>query len=67
VTRLRGSEIVPYIPHPKPVREPDMIAEIVVGPAAGPDAERTVRTMLDSFSIDPKIPIGRSDIPYRAL
>jgi hypothetical protein len=66
-TRLRGSEIVPYIPHPQPIREPGIIAEIVVGPAAGPDAERTVRTMLDSFSIDPKIPIGRSDIPYRAL
>jgi Protein of unknown function (DUF2971) len=66
-TRLRGSEIVPYIPHPRPIREPHIIVEIVVGPAAGPDAERTVRTMLDSFSVDPKIPIGRSDIPYRAL
>jgi Protein of unknown function (DUF2971) len=66
-TRLRGSEIVPYIPHPRPIREPHIIVEIVVGPAAGPDAERTVRTMLDSFGIDPETPINPSDIPYRAL
>jgi Protein of unknown function (DUF2971) len=66
-TRLRGSEIVPYIPQPQPLREPHMIAEIVAGPAAGADAERTVRTMLDSFKMEPNIPISRSDIPYRAL
>jgi hypothetical protein len=66
-TRLRGGEIVPYIPHPQPIREPRMIAEIVAGPAAGADAERTVRTMLNSFKMDPNIPISRSDIPYRAL
>jgi hypothetical protein len=66
-TRLRGSEIVPYISLPQPVRQPHMIAEIVVGPAAGADAERTVRTMLDSFKMDPNIPISRSYIPYRAL
>jgi len=64
-TRLRGSEIVPYIPHPRPIREPGIIVEIVVGPAAGPDAERTVRTMLDAFGINPET--NRSRIPYRAL
>jgi hypothetical protein len=64
-TRLRGSEIVPYIAHPMPLREPHHIAEIAVGPAASPDAERTVTTMLASLGLDPNIVISRSDIPYR--
>jgi hypothetical protein len=65
-TRRRGSssEPVPYIPHSRPIRK--IIKEIVVGPAAGADAEPTVRAMLDSFKIDPNTPIRRSDIPYRA-
>jgi hypothetical protein len=66
-TRLRGSEIVPYIAHPMPLREPHHIYEIVIGPAASPDAERTVRTWLASLGLDPNIAVGRSDIPYRAL
>jgi hypothetical protein len=66
-TRLRGSEIVPYIPHPMPVREPEHIAEIVVGPAAPADAERAVRTMLATLGLDPAIEVSSSDIPYRAL
>jgi hypothetical protein len=66
-TRLRGSEIVPYIAHSMPLREPHHIAEIVVGPAAPLDAERTVRTLLASLGLDPNTPIGRSDIPYRVL
>jgi hypothetical protein len=67
ITRLRGSEIVPYIAQPLAVREPQMIFEIVTGPAAGADAVRTVRTMLDSFEIDPELHIEPSDIPYRVL
>jgi hypothetical protein len=66
-TRLRGSELVPYIAHSMPIREPHHIARIVVGPAAPPDAERTVQTLLTSLGLDPNIPVGRSDIPYRAL
>jgi Protein of unknown function (DUF2971) len=66
-TRLRSSELVPYIAHPMPLREPHHIAEIVVGPAAPPDAERTVRTLLASLGLDPKIAVGRSDVPYRSL
>jgi Protein of unknown function (DUF2971) len=66
-TRLRGSEIVPYIAHPMPLREPRNIAEIVVGPAAPADAKRTVRAMLNSLGVDPNIEVSRSDIPYRAL
>lgn len=64
-TRLRGSEIVPYIAQLMPLRDPQHIAEIVVGPAAPPDAERTVRAMLNSLGLDPDIEVGRSDIPYR--
>ncbi len=66
-TRLRGSEIVPYIAHSMSVREPHNIVEIVTGPAAPSDAERSLRTLLASLGVDPNIPVGRSDIPYRAL
>jgi hypothetical protein len=66
-TRLRGSEIVPFIPQPMAVRERDNIVEIVVGPAAPVDTERTLRTFLNSLGIDPDIHISRSDIPYRVL
>lgn len=66
LTRCRGSEIVPYIAKLMPVRDPHKIAEIVVGPAAPPDTERTLRTMLRSIGITEDFPISRSDIPYRA-
>jgi hypothetical protein len=66
-TRLRGSELVPYIPQPMPLREPRNIFEIVIGPAAPADTERTLRTMLTSLGIDPEVDITRSGIPYRAV
>lgn len=66
-TRLRGSEIVPYVPHQLPLRKPHSLAGIVVGPAAPMDAERTVRTLLRSLGYSPDLPVSRSDIPYRAL
>ena len=66
-TRTRRAETVPYIAHPLPLREPHNIAEIVVGPAAQADTERTVRDLLSSLGVDPNFPISRSDIPYRAL
>ena len=65
-TRLRGSEIVPYIAHSMPLRERYHIAEIVVGPAAPAGAERDLRTMLKSLGITEEFPISRSGIPYRA-
>jgi hypothetical protein len=65
-TRFRGSEVVPYIKHPMPVRT--NLAEIVIGPAAPADAERAIRVMLNSLGIDPKsVSIDQSRIPYRAL
>jgi hypothetical protein len=66
-TRLRGSDVVPYIAHPMSVREPQNIAEIVVGPAALSDAEHNLRALLASQGVDTNIPVNRSDIPYRAL
>jgi hypothetical protein len=66
-TRVRGSEIVPYIPHKMPIRARHSIGKVVVGPAADPDAERTVRTLLESLGVDAAVPISRSDIPYRAM
>ena len=65
-TRIRGSEIVPYIAQPMPIHEPKNIVEFVVGPAAPRDAERSLRTMLTSLGVDPTVPIVRSGIPYRA-
>lgn len=65
-TRFRGSEVVPYIKHPMPMRT--NIAEIVIGPAAPADTERAIRVMLTSLGIDPKsISVDKSRIPYRAL
>src|SRR6516225_6304047 len=68
-TRLRGSEIVPYIAYDLAVRSPQTILEIVTGPAAGTDAPRTVRTMLSSLKVEDhhKILVNPSEIPYRAL
>ena len=68
-TRLRGrSEIVPYIAQPIPVREPNNILEVIVGPAAVVDAERTVRTLLHSLGVNAnEVHVFRSSIPYRAL
>ena len=64
-TRSRGSEIVPYIPHPWNVREPGAIVEVLIGPAAPPGAEDAVRTMLATYGLK-DAEVERSDIPYRA-
>jgi hypothetical protein len=65
-TRLRGSEMVPYIPLPWPVRKPENVAKIVIGPAAPLDAERTLKKFLTTLGMKFDN-ITRSDIPYRAL
>src|SRR5262249_36612319 len=47
-TRLRGSEIVPYVPHQMPIREQNIV-QIIVGPAATGEAEEGLRVMLNSL------------------
>lgn len=66
-TRVRGTDIVPYMESDMPLRDKDGIFEIVVGPAAAPTSRDAVRTLLESFAIDPRDRIRGSEIPYRAL
>ena len=66
-TRIRGAEIVPYVPYRLPIRKPHSMGHILVGPAANADAERALRAMLESLGVTHEIPISRSLIPYRAL
>jgi hypothetical protein len=66
-TRIRGSEIVPYMEGDMPLRDSDGIAEIVIGPAAGSSAEDAVRSLLQSLGVEPGDRIKCSRIPYRAL
>jgi hypothetical protein len=65
-TRTRAGEIVPYIAHPWAIQQPDDLAEIVIGPAAPPDTERSLRTLLATRGLQ-GVKVERSDIPYRAL
>jgi len=66
-TRVRGSEIVPYMESALPVRDKSGITEIVVGPAAAPSAKDGIERMLRSFGVDPHNLVRNSGIPYRAL
>jgi hypothetical protein len=66
-TRLRGSEIVPFIKYELDLKKPGSIVEVVVGPAAQQDAVRGVTALMKTLGYDSSIPIGRSDVPYRAL
>lgn len=65
-TRVRGSEIVPYVAAPWRVRKSGMIKEIVVGPAASLGAEEAVIAMLRSCGVD-GVKVTRSEIPYRPV
>jgi hypothetical protein len=58
-TRMRGSEIVPYVAHPFPIRAPGAIHEVLVGPAADAGAEDRVRDMLASHGLA-SVPVTRS-------
>jgi hypothetical protein len=78
-TRVRGSEIVPYVAAPWRVRRKGMIAEIVVGPAASLGAEEAVIAMLRYYGVDgvkvtcsrscgvDGVKVTRSKIPYRPV
>lgn len=66
-TRVRGSEIVPYMKQKFPLKRANSITEIIVGPATSADSVRSVRTLLKTLKYPDEIKIKRSDIPYRAL
>jgi hypothetical protein len=63
----RNGVKVPYIKSTLKVQTPGGITEIVVGPAAPPDAEEFARSLLAPFHDDPDKIIRRSEIPYRAF
>jgi hypothetical protein len=65
-TRVRGSEIVPYVPDLMDLKTAGSIAQIVVGPAADyPRARHGAEQLLRSLGIDPENVISQSQIPYR--
>lgn len=63
LTCTRRSEIVPYIAVKMPLAAPDSIAEVVVGPAASPNSEDSVKSLLPHLR---SVSVRRSSIPYRA-
>lgn len=66
-TRVRGTLLVPYIPHPISIDQPDMIHEIVIGPAADKQMEKSLEFLLNEFGYRQEIKIRRSDIPFGAI
>jgi hypothetical protein len=66
-TRIRGSEIVPYMEGDMPLRDRDGITEVVIGPSAVSSAEDAVHCLLQSLGVEPGDRIKHSGIPYRAL
>lgn len=64
-TRIRGNEIIPYVPHRMPLKQQGAITEIVIGPAAHKDSERTVKQMLSEIGVQHEVAVNRSPIPYR--
>ena len=65
-TRTRGSNLIPFVKSPMPIRADGSITEIVIGPSATLDAEDAVRSLLLSQGLPLTIPVRRSDIPYRS-
>jgi hypothetical protein len=66
-TRIRSSEIVPYMEGDMPLRDKNGITEIVIGPAAVSSANDAVHSLLQSLAVEPGDRIKNSGIPYRAL
>lgn len=64
-TRARGSQIVPYISCPLPLKKRGVIVQVGIGPAAPEDAEDGVSSFLASHGLG-RVPHPRSDIPYRS-
>jgi Protein of unknown function (DUF2971) len=66
-TRKRNGRVVRYIKYDLPLSEPNMIAEIVIGPAAPANAERLIKSHLQNAGIKYNVKIRRSRIPYRSF
>jgi hypothetical protein len=62
-TRMRDKETVPFIKGDMPIQEPGRIVEIVIGPAAPPDAEDFACALLAAFHPNPASILRRSSIP----
>jgi hypothetical protein len=66
-TRARGSNLIPFIRSPMPIRAAGSITEIVIGPSASaPEAKDALKSLLLSQGLPQEIPLRLSDIPYRA-
>lgn len=61
--RVRGPNLVPYVPSPLKVRDEDAIKRIVVGPGADALAEDAVKSLLRKHGLPPEI-VEPSSIPY---
>ncbi len=65
-TRIRGSELIPFVPHKMPLKTNLAIASIAVGPSAHKGAEDGLGSFLVSQGILEKDLVVRSTIPYRS-
>jgi len=65
-TRVRGSELVPYIPMKMSLKTPGSITMVRVGPAGLPGAEDGVEKLLGAQGLPVAGLVSRSSIPYRS-
>ncbi|MGX4803998.1 DUF2971 domain-containing protein [Bradyrhizobium guangdongense] len=65
--RTRNGRTVPYIPYDVRLREPGMITEIIIGPAAPAGTTAKIKQILKAAGISYSVPIRRSTIPYRSF
>lgn len=66
-TRVRGSDIVSYVPIDLPLSSPGILRRVMVGPAARDQAETGVENLLRAHGIAPGELVSRSEVPYRSL
>jgi hypothetical protein len=65
-TRIRKGELVPFLRSHISTHDKGDIVKIVIGPAAEPTAEDSVKNLLRTQGIDPVRRVVRSKIPYRS-
>lgn len=66
-TRIKGNDIVPYIPQKLPLKEKGGITKLQLGPAAGRRVQDGLRHLLRQHDYDEAILAPQSTIPYRSL